>query len=61
MRFALLSGQSIFANNCAMCHGAGGGGNPGYPNLTAGVMAVEVNQMIYIKQLTMVLEVVILI
>lgn len=36
MRFALLSGQSIFANNCAMCHGAGGGGNPGYPNLTAG-------------------------
>lgn len=36
MNFALLSGKSIFANNCAVCHGAGGGGNPGYPNLTAG-------------------------
>lgn len=36
MRFAQLSGQSLFQNNCAVCHGAGGGGNPGYPNLTAG-------------------------
>jgi len=36
MNYAQLSGQSIFQNNCAVCHGAGGGGNPGYPNLTAG-------------------------
>ena len=34
--FAMESGKSIFQNNCAVCHGAGGGGNPGYPNLTAG-------------------------
>jgi cytochrome c oxidase cbb3-type subunit 3 len=36
MNYAQLSGQSIFQNNCAVCHGAGGGGNKGYPNLTAG-------------------------
>lgn len=36
MKFALAGGQSTFANNCAVCHGAGGGGNAGYPNLTAG-------------------------
>jgi cytochrome c oxidase cbb3-type subunit 3 len=36
MNYAQLSGQSIFQNNCAVCHGAGGGGNEGYPNLTAG-------------------------
>lgn len=36
MNYAQLSGQSIFQNNCAVCHGAGGGGNPEYPNLTAG-------------------------
>jgi cytochrome c oxidase cbb3-type subunit 3 len=36
MNYAELSGQSIFQNNCAVCHGAGGGGNKGYPNLTAG-------------------------
>jgi cytochrome c oxidase cbb3-type subunit 3 len=36
MNYAQLSGQSIFQNNCAVCHGSGGGGNKGYPNLTAG-------------------------
>jgi cytochrome c oxidase cbb3-type subunit 3 len=36
MNFGLKSGKSIFQNNCAVCHGAGGGGNPGYPNLAAG-------------------------
>jgi cytochrome c oxidase cbb3-type subunit 3 len=36
MKFALAGGQSTFLNNCAVCHGAGGGGNQGYPNLTAG-------------------------
>jgi cytochrome c oxidase cbb3-type subunit 3 len=36
LHFAMESGRSIFQNNCAVCHGAGGGGNPGYPNLTAG-------------------------
>lgn len=35
-KFAITGGQSAFANNCAMCHGAGGTGNKGYPNLTAG-------------------------
>lgn len=36
LKFAEIGGQSAFRNNCAMCHGAGGGGNIGYPNLTAG-------------------------
>ena len=36
LKFAMNSGQSTFQNNCAVCHGAGGGGSPGYPNLTAG-------------------------
>lgn len=36
LKFGLAGGQSVFQNNCAMCHGAGGGGNIGYPNLTAG-------------------------
>jgi cytochrome c oxidase cbb3-type subunit 3 len=36
LKFAISSGKSTFQNNCAVCHGAGGGGNPGYPNLTAG-------------------------
>jgi cytochrome c oxidase cbb3-type subunit 3 len=36
LNYGQLSGQSIFQNNCAVCHGAGGGGNIGYPNLTAG-------------------------
>ncbi|MCL4158860.1 UNVERIFIED_CONTAM: hypothetical protein GTU68_010034 [Idotea baltica] len=36
LTFALRGGNIAFANNCAMCHGAGGNGNKGYPNLTAG-------------------------
>ncbi|MFO1014210.1 MAG: cytochrome-c oxidase, cbb3-type subunit III [Caulobacteraceae bacterium] len=31
--FALNVGQSVFGDNCATCHGAGGVGRPGYPNL----------------------------
>jgi cytochrome c oxidase cbb3-type subunit 3 len=31
---ALKMGTRIFANNCAVCHGADGGGNYGFPNLT---------------------------
>lgn len=27
-------GFRLFANNCAICHGSDGGGNPGFPNLT---------------------------
>ena len=30
---ALSVGQSVFGDNCATCHGAGGGGARGYPNL----------------------------
>jgi len=30
---ALSVGQSVVGDNCATCHGAGGGGNRGYPNL----------------------------
>jgi cytochrome c oxidase cbb3-type subunit 3 len=30
---ALAVGQSVFGDNCATCHGAGGGGARGYPNL----------------------------
>ncbi len=33
-RAALKMGGRIFANNCAVCHGADGGGNFGFPNLT---------------------------
>lgn len=36
LKFALAGGRSAFNNNCAVCHGMGGGGNPGYPNLAAG-------------------------
>ncbi len=35
-RFAVQAGASLFANNCAQCHGAGAAGAPGakgYPNL----------------------------
>ena len=32
-QFALAAGQSLFGDNCATCHGAGGSGFPGYPNL----------------------------
>ena len=31
--FALEEGQSIFGDNCATCHGQGGTGGHGYPNL----------------------------
>lgn len=31
--FALAQGKAAFADNCAPCHGAGGGGAKGYPNL----------------------------
>jgi len=31
--YALAAGQSLFGDNCATCHGAGGGGGKGYPNL----------------------------
>ena len=30
---ALAVGESVFGDNCASCHGAGGGGARGYPNL----------------------------
>jgi len=31
--YALAAGQSIFGDNCATCHGQGGAGGKGYPNL----------------------------
>ncbi len=31
---AMKMGARLFANNCAVCHGADGGGNLGFPNLT---------------------------
>lgn len=31
--FALAVGQSVFGDNCATCHGGGGTGAKGYPNL----------------------------
>ncbi|MFN3348959.1 cytochrome-c oxidase, cbb3-type subunit III [Pseudorhodoplanes sp.] len=31
--FARAQGRAAFADNCAPCHGAGGGGARGYPNL----------------------------
>jgi cytochrome c oxidase cbb3-type subunit 3 len=31
--FALAVGQSVFGDNCATCHGVGGTGAKGYPNL----------------------------
>jgi cytochrome c oxidase cbb3-type subunit 3 len=31
--YALQVGQSVFGDNCATCHGAGGGGGKGYPSL----------------------------
>lgn len=32
-RFAMAAGKSAFGDNCATCHGAGGQGAKGYPNL----------------------------
>ncbi|MEJ8571010.1 cytochrome-c oxidase, cbb3-type subunit III [Microbaculum marinum] len=31
--FAMANGRAAFGDNCAPCHGAGGGGAVGYPNL----------------------------
>lgn len=31
--FALAGGRSAFQTNCSQCHGAGGAGSPGFPNL----------------------------
>jgi cytochrome c oxidase cbb3-type subunit III len=31
---AMKMAQTLFMDNCALCHGADGGGNPGFPNLT---------------------------
>ncbi|MBS0644349.1 MAG: cytochrome-c oxidase, cbb3-type subunit III [Acetobacteraceae bacterium] len=36
LEVALVDGKQVFASNCQPCHGAGGGGNPGYPALAAG-------------------------
>jgi cytochrome c oxidase cbb3-type subunit 3 len=36
LQVALTSGRITFAENCQPCHGAGGGGNLGYPALAAG-------------------------
>ncbi len=33
LQFALAEGKSAFGDNCAPCHGAGGQGAQGYPNL----------------------------
>lgn len=33
LRFAMAAGDSAFGDNCATCHGAGGQGFVGYPNL----------------------------
>lgn len=32
-QFAMAAGKSAFGDNCATCHGNGGQGFPGYPNL----------------------------
>ncbi|CAK0776366.1 Cbb3-type cytochrome c oxidase subunit CcoP [Azospirillaceae bacterium] len=34
LNFAMAGGKAAFGVNCVQCHGAGGQGNPGYPNLT---------------------------
>jgi cytochrome c oxidase cbb3-type subunit 3 len=31
--FGLAGGKAAFGDNCATCHGTGGAGGPGYPNL----------------------------
>ncbi len=36
LEVALVDGHAVFATNCQPCHGAGGGGRPGYPALAAG-------------------------
>ena len=49
--FARAQGRVAFADNCAPCHGAGGGGGKGYPNLNDddwlwGGKLAEINQTI---------------
>jgi cytochrome c oxidase cbb3-type subunit 3 len=49
--FARAQGRVAFADNCAPCHGAGGGGAKGYPNLNDddwlwGGKIAEINQTI---------------
>ncbi|MDA0939013.1 MAG: cytochrome-c oxidase, cbb3-type subunit III, partial [Proteobacteria bacterium] len=36
MKFAIAGGRFAFHNNCAPCHGSGGTGSIGYPNLASG-------------------------
>lgn len=33
LEFAMASGRAAFGDNCVPCHGPGGAGSPGYPNL----------------------------
>ncbi|MDF2765926.1 MAG: cytochrome c oxidase, cbb3-type subunit [Rhodospirillales bacterium] len=33
LAYSVAGGRTLFAENCAPCHGAGGEGAPGYPNL----------------------------
>jgi len=33
LQYTLAAGSSLFGDNCATCHGSGGQGFPGYPNL----------------------------
>ncbi|MEX2009374.1 MAG: cytochrome-c oxidase, cbb3-type subunit III [Dongiaceae bacterium] len=33
LRYAMSGGRAVFADNCAPCHGSGGQGAPGFPNL----------------------------
>ncbi len=33
LNYALSGGRAIFADNCTPCHGPGGGGSKGFPNL----------------------------
>jgi len=33
LNFAISGGKAVFADNCAACHGPGGAGNKGFPNL----------------------------
>jgi cytochrome c oxidase cbb3-type subunit 3 len=33
LNFAINGGRTVFADNCATCHGSGGAGNPGFPVL----------------------------
>jgi len=35
--YAMQVGANLYAENCAVCHGADGGGGPGFPDLSNGV------------------------